>query len=286
MQLTGQSERMVGVNLEEPFDFSSKVAVITGGGGVLCGTLARGLAQCGARVAVLDILLAAAEEVAGEITRAGGQAIPVQADVLDKQSLQGAVQAVHKAFGRIDILVNGAGGAKREATTSDTLSFFDLPEDAVRWVFDLNMMGTFLPCQIFGRYMVDHGGGSILNISSMAAARPLTKSVAYSAAKAAVANFTQWLAVHISQEYSSCIRVNALMPGFFLTTQNRFLLIDEERGAPTERGHKIIEHTPMGRFGSPEDLLGPAMLLLSDLGGFMHGTAIAVDGGFSIYGGV
>jgi NAD(P)-dependent dehydrogenase (short-subunit alcohol dehydrogenase family) len=274
------------MNLEEPFDFAGRVAAITGGGGVLCGTLARALAQCGATVAVLDILPAAAEEVAGEITAAGGQAIPVQADVLDKQSLQDAVRAVDDAFGRIDILINGAGGARKDATTSETLSFFDLPEEAVRWVFDLNMMGTFLPCQVFGRYMVDHGGGNILNISSMAAARPLTKSVAYSAAKAAVANFTQWLAVYMSEEYSSCIRVNALMPGFFLTTQNRFLLIDEESGAPTERGHKIIDHTPMGRFGRPEDLLGPAMLVLSELGEFMHGTAIAVDGGFSIYGGV
>jgi NAD(P)-dependent dehydrogenase (short-subunit alcohol dehydrogenase family) len=277
---------MVGMNLEEPFDFAGRVAAITGGGGVLCGTLARALAQCGATVAVLDILPAAAEEVAGEINAAGGRAIPVQADVLDRESLQDAVRAVDGAFGRIDILINGAGGAKKEATTSETLSFFDLPEEAVRWVFDLNMMGTFLPCQVFGRYMVDHGGGNILNISSMAAARPLTKSVAYSAAKAAVGNFTQWLAVHMSEEYSSCIRVNALMPGFFLTTQNRFLLIDEESGAPTERGHKIIAHTPMGRFGRPEDLLGPAMLLLSELGEFLHGTAIAVDGGFSIYGGV
>jgi NAD(P)-dependent dehydrogenase (short-subunit alcohol dehydrogenase family) len=277
---------MAAMDLERPFDFTGKVAAITGGGGVLCGTLARVLAQCGAMVAVLDIMPAAAEQVAGEITSAGGQAIPVQADVLDKGSLQAAVRAVDAAFGRIDILINGAGGAKKEATTSETLSFFDLPEEAVRWVFDLNMMGTFLPCQVFGRYMVDHGGGSILNISSMAAARPLTKSVAYSAAKAAVANFTQWLAVHISQEYSSCIRVNALMPGFFLTTQNKFLLIDEESGAPTERGDRIIDHTPMGRFGRPEDLLGPAMLLLSEPGEFLHGTAIAVDGGFSIYGGV
>ena len=274
------------MNLEKPFDFTGKVAAITGGGGVLCGTLARALAQCGASVAILDIVPAAAATVAEEINAAGGQAIAVQADVLDKGSLQGAVGEVHDAFGRIDFLINGAGGAKKEATTSDTLSFFDLPEDAVRWVFDLNMMGTFLPCQVFGRYMVDQGEGCILNISSMAAARPLTKSVAYSAAKAAVANFTQWLAVHMSQEYSSCVRVNALMPGFFLTTQNRFLLMDEENGEPTERGRQIIAHTPMGVFGEPRQLIGPAFLLLSELGGFLHGTAIAVDGGFSIYGGV
>jgi NAD(P)-dependent dehydrogenase (short-subunit alcohol dehydrogenase family) len=237
-------------------------------------------------IAVLDIRPAAAEGIAEEITAAGGQAIAVQVDVLNKSSLGDAIQQVDEAFGRIDILINGAGGAKREATTSDTLSFFDLPEEAVRWVFDLNLMGTFLPCQIFGRYMVDHGGGSILNISSMAAVRPLTKSVAYSTAKAAVTNFTQWLAVYLSQEHSSSIRVNALMPGFFLTTQNRFLLVDDKNDALTERGNSIISHTPMGRFGQAEDLVGPALLLLSDMGAFMHGTCVAVDGGFSIYSGV
>jgi NAD(P)-dependent dehydrogenase (short-subunit alcohol dehydrogenase family) len=274
------------MNFDRPFDFTGKVAAITGGGGVLCGTMARALGQQGAGVAVLDIDLPAAEKVAGEICAEGGQAIALQADVLDKKSLVASAQRIVETFGRVDILINGAGSAKKEATTSEQLSFFDLPEDAVRWVFDLNFLGTFLACQVFGRYLVEQGKGCILNIASMAANRPLTRSVAYSAAKAAVVNFTQWLAVHISQEYSPHIRVNALMPGFFLTEQNRFLLLDEQSGELTERGQSIIVHTPMGRFGQPEDLIGPAFMLLSDIAPFMHGTTVAVDGGFSIFSGV
>jgi NAD(P)-dependent dehydrogenase (short-subunit alcohol dehydrogenase family) len=208
------------------------------------------------------------------------------ADVLDKSSLEILAQRTIEAFGQVDILINGAGGAKKEATTSRDLSFFDLPEEAVRWVLDLNFMGTFLACQVFGRHMVRHASGSILNISSVGADRPLTRSVAYSAGKAAVVNFTKWLALHMSQEYSTRIRVNALMPGFFLTEQNRFLLIDEHSGELTERGSRIIAHTPMGRFGQPEDLVGPALLLLSDMAAFMHGTTVTVDGGISVYGGV
>jgi NAD(P)-dependent dehydrogenase (short-subunit alcohol dehydrogenase family) len=191
-----------------------------------------------------------------------------------------------ETFGRIDLLINGAGGARKEATTSDTLTFFDLPEDAVRWVFDLNLMGTFLPCQVFAQHMAERGSGSILNIVSMGAYRPLTRSVAYSAAKAAVANFTQWLAVHLSQEYTPSIRVNALVPGFFLTEQNRFLLVDESSGEMTARGQRILDHTPMKRFGEPGDLVGPALFLLSDAACFVHGTTIIVDGGLSAYGGV
>jgi len=230
--------------------------------------------------------MAKAQGVADQIVAKGGQAIALQADVLDKKSLGALAQRTIDTFGHVDILINGAGGAKKEATTSEQLSFFDLPEDAVRWVFDLNFMGTFLACQVFGRYMVEQDSGCILNISSYGADRPLTRSVAYSAAKAAVVNFTQWLAVHISQEYSPDIRVNALMPGFFLTEQNRFLLLDEKSGEPTERGQRIINHTPMGRFGQPEDLVGPALMLLSDVAAFMHGTTIAVDGGISVFGGV
>lgn len=268
------------------FDFSDRVAVITGGGGVLCGALALALARCGAKIAVLDILAEAAGKVVADISSAGGRAVAVEADVLDRSSLQAAAEAVIQSFGQVDILINGAGGAKKEATTSPTLSFFDLPEEAVRWTFDLNFLGTFLPSQVFGRLMLESDCGCILNISSMAADRPLTKSVAYSAAKAAVTNFTRWLAVYLSQEHSSAIRVNALMPGFFLTTQNRFLLVDAENDSLTERGSSIISHTPMGRFGQPEDLVGPALLLLSDLGAFIHGTCVTVDGGFSAYSGV
>lgn len=274
------------VNLDRVFDFTGKVAVITGGGGVLCSVLARALAQCGASVAVLDINLPAAEKVADEIRAQGNQAIAIQADVLDKESLLAAAQRITEALGHIDILINGAGGNKKEATTSDELSFFDLPADAIRWVFDLNFVGTLLPSQVFGRYMVEQGNGCIINISSMAAFRPLTRTVAYSPAKAAVSNFTQWLAVHISQNYSDRIRVNAIAPGFFLTEQNRFLLVDEHTGELTERGQAIIDHTPIGHFGDPEDLIGAVLWLLSDGASFVHGAVIPIDGGFSAFSGV
>jgi len=275
------------MNLNRPFDLSGKVAVVTGGSGVLCGTLAQAIGRQGASVAVLaHENLAKAENVADQITAAGGKAIALQTNVLDKNSLELVAQKIVEQLGQIDILVNGAGGAKKEATTSPDLSFFDLSEDAVRWVFDLNLIGTFLPCQVFARQMAKRGSGIVLNISSMGADRPLTRSVAYSAAKAAVVNFTRWLAVHFAQEYSPYIRVNALVPGFFLTEQNRFLLFEEESGALTDRGERIIAHTPLGKFGQPEDLIGPALLLLSEPGSFMHGTTIVVDGGISSYGGV
>jgi len=275
------------MELDKSFDFQGKTAVVTGGSGVLCGALALALGQQGAAVVVVGHgNLEKAEAVARQIVDLGGQAIASQADVLSKASLEAlAAQTLH-TFGRIDILINGAGGAKKQATTSETLSFFDLPEDAVRWVFDLNFMGTFLACQVFGRHMVDQGSGNILNIASMGAYRPLTRSVAYSAAKAAIVNFTQWLAVHFSQEYTPNIRVNALVPGFFLTEQNRFLLLDEQRGELTERGQRIVDHTPMERFGQPEDLVGPALYLLSDVATFVHGTTLVIDGGLSAYGGV
>jgi NAD(P)-dependent dehydrogenase (short-subunit alcohol dehydrogenase family) len=275
------------MNLKNPFDLTGKVAMVTGASGVLCSTLALALGQQGAAVvAVGHANLDRAEGVARQIVAGGGQAVAVQADVLSRDSLEGLARQTLDAFGRIDILINGAGGAKAEATTSETLSFFDLPEDAARWVFDLNFMGTFLACQVIGRQMVEQGGGSILNIASMGAYRPLTRSVAYSAAKASIVNFTQWLAVHIAQEYTPDIRVNAIAPGFFLTEQNRFLLLDEERGGLTERGQRILEHTPMGRFGQPEDLVGPALLLLSDAAPFVHGVTLAIDGGMSAFGGV
>jgi NAD(P)-dependent dehydrogenase (short-subunit alcohol dehydrogenase family) len=275
------------MDLERAFDFTGKVAVVIGGSGVLCGALAEALGQQGAAVVVVGHThMERARQIVKEIVTRGGQAIARQADVLDKRSLEILAQQTLNTFGHVDILINGAGGARKEATTSDELTFFDLPEDAVRWVFDLNLMGTFLACQVFGRYMVEQDSGRILNIASMGAVRPLTRSVAYSAAKAAVVNFTQWLAVHVSQEYSPNIRVNALMPGFFLTEQNRFLLLDEQSRELTQRGQRIIAHTPLGRFGQPEDLIGPALLLLSDLAGFVHGTTAVVDGGLSAYGGV
>ena len=275
------------MELDRSFDFRGKTAVIIGGSGVLCGALALALGQQGAAVVVVGHAnLDKAEEVARQIVAGGGQAVAVQADVLSRDSLEGLARQALDAFGRIDILINGAGGAKKEATTSETLSFFDLPEDAVRWVFDLNLTGTFLACQVIGRRMVDQGGGSILNIASMGAYRPLTRSAAYSAAKAAVSNFTQWLAVHMAQEYSPKIRGNAMAPGFFLTEQNRFLLTDEETGELTPRGKTIVGHTPMDRFGDPEELIGTTIWLLSAASEFVTGVVVPVDGGFSAFSGV
>ncbi|RME85602.1 MAG: SDR family oxidoreductase [Caldilineae bacterium] len=272
--------------MTELFDVSDMVVAATGGGGVLVGELSRGLARRGARVAVLDIFAEAAQRVADEITAAGGDAVAIQMDVLDKASIQAGLEVILEKYGRVDALINGAGGNKKEATTSPDLSFFDLPEDAFQWVFNLNFIGTLLPSQVFGKVMAEQGRGVILNISSMNAFRPLTRIPAYSAAKAAVSNFTQWLAVHMAQEYTPQVRVNALAPGFFLTHQNRFLLLDEKSGELTSRGKTIIDHTPMGRFGAPEDLLGTAIWLLSPASSFVTGVVVPIDGGFSAFSGV
>jgi NAD(P)-dependent dehydrogenase (short-subunit alcohol dehydrogenase family) len=263
-----------------------QVAVLTGGGGVLCGTLSRALGRAGIKVAVLDIRLDAAQTVADSVNADGGEAIAVHCDVLDRASMEAACDVVREAFGRVDILINGAGGNKREATTTPELSFFDLPADALQWVFCLNVVGTLLPCQVFGRVIAEQGKGSIVNFSSVNAIRPLTRIPAYSSAKAAVSSFTQWLAVYMSQNYSPNIRVNALNPGFFLTTQNRYLLLDEETGKWTARGRQILDHTPMARFGDPEELIGVVFWLLSPSARFVHGIVIPIDGGFSAYSGV
>jgi NAD(P)-dependent dehydrogenase (short-subunit alcohol dehydrogenase family) len=220
------------------------------------------------------------------MTEGGDRAIAVKCSVLDKKQLEEARETILGKFGRVDILINGAGGNKKEATTSESLSFFDLPTDAIRDVFDLNFVGTFLASQVFGKVMAEKGTGVILNISSMNAFRPLTKICGYSAAKAAVSNFTQWLAVHINQNYSKDIRVNAIAPGFFLTEQNRYLLTDEKTGQLTPRGKTIIEHTPMGRFGQAEDLTGTMLWLVSDAAKFVTGIVVPVDGGFSAFSGV
>jgi NAD(P)-dependent dehydrogenase (short-subunit alcohol dehydrogenase family) len=248
--------------------------------------MGRALGRLGVRVAVLDILEDAAQEVVDDVVAEGGGAIAVRCDVLDRASLEAARDAVLARFGQVDILINGAGGNKKQATTSQDISFFDLPPDAVRWVFDLNFLGTLLPSQVFGEVMADQGEGCILNVSSMNAFRPLTRIPAYSAAKAAVSNFTQWLAVHMAQEYSPDVRVNALAPGFFLTEQNRFLLTDEASGELTPRGRTIIDHTPMGRFGAPEELVGTMIWLLSSASDFITGVVVPIDGGFSAYSGV
>ena len=277
---------MANEYVESLFQLSGKVAVVTGGGGVLCGAMSRALGRVGVKVAVLDLILEAAQKVADDVVAASGEAIAVKCDVLDKASVEAACSTVLERFGRVDILINGAGGNKKQATTGPDLSFFELPSDAVQWVFNLNFIGTLLPSQVFGRVIAEQGEGVILNVSSMNAFRPLTKIPAYSAAKAAVSNFTQWLAVHMSQEYSHKIRVNAIAPGFFLTEQNRFLLTDEATGELTSRGKTIIEHTPMGRFGDPEDLIGTVLWLLSPGAAFVHGVVVPVDGGFSAFSGV
>ena len=272
--------------LRNLFGLEGQVAVLTGGGGVLCGTLSKAFARLGARVAVLDVNQPAAQTVADAIVAEGHEAIAVQANVLELDGLQAARQQILERFGRVDILVNGAGGNKKEATTAPDLSFFDLPEEAFQWVFNLNLMGMLLCTQVFGQPMAQQDSGVILNIASVSSFRPLTNIPAYSAAKAAVINLTQWMAVHLSLHYSKRIRVNALAPGFFLTEQNRFLLIDPQSGGLTKRGQTILEHTPQARFGEPEDLIGAAVWLVSPSAAFVHGSVVTVDGGFMAFAGV
>ena len=273
-------------NIQKSFDLAGKVAVVTGGAGVLCAAMCRALAAAGVRIAALDLNTEASESLAANIRSSGADAVGAACNVLDRTSIEAAAQVVLAKFGCVDILVNGAGGNKPAATTNPEQRFFDLPADALRWVFDLNLMGTILPSQVFGKLMAGQKSGVILNISSMNSFRPLTRIVAYSAAKAGVSNFTQWLAVHMAQEYSPDIRVNAIAPGFFLTEQNRFLLTDKKTGELTTRGKSIINHTPMGRFGAPDDLLGTVFWLLSPASAFVSGIVVPVDGGFSAFSGV
>jgi NAD(P)-dependent dehydrogenase (short-subunit alcohol dehydrogenase family) len=272
--------------LTKMYDFTGKSVVITGGAGIIGGEIACALVGCGASVAIVDRDPALAERLTKRLETSIGRAIIVYGDVLNPDVLKQTAEQVLEAFGRIDCLVNGAGGNHPRATTGPNQSFFDLLPDDLRSVCDLNILGTILPSQAFGKHMAERGEGVILNISSMNAFRPLTKIPAYSAAKAAVSNFTQWLAVHMAQEYSHRIRVNAIAPGFFLTMQNKFLLTDEATGALTPRGKSIIDHTPMGRFGDPEELLGTVLWLLSPASGFVTGIVVPVDGGFSAYSGV
>ncbi len=271
-----------------------KIIAITGAGGVLCSAFAAHLAKNGARVALLDINAAAAEAAAERINKDGGRAAAFYCDCLDRASVEAAHAAVLSAFGPCDALINGAGGNSPRATTAhetytpgdeeeqDALTFFGIPAEGFDFVFDLNLKGVLLPSQVFIPDMLQ-GGGSVLNISSMNAYRPLTKIPAYSAAKAAVSNLTQWMAVHFA---GAGIRVNAIAPGFFVTGQNRALLFDEN-GAPTPRTDKILRATPMGRFGRPEELLGAVGFLLDEqASGFVTGVTLPIDGGFSAYAGV
>ncbi|OQB15017.1 MAG: putative oxidoreductase [Firmicutes bacterium ADurb.Bin193] len=276
-------------------DLKGKVAVVTGGGGVLCAMFAEALAKCGAKVAILDLRLDAAQSVAQKINEDGGTAIGVEANVLEFESLKAAKAVVNERLGACDILINGAGGNNPKGTTtkdylfvedienSEIKTFFDLDPKGVEFVFNLNFIGTLLPTQVFSRDMLDKKGAVIINISSMNAFCPLTRIPAYSGAKAAISNFTQWLAVHMSRVG---IRVNAIAPGFFITDQNRGLLTNED-GSFTERAQKILSQTPMSRFGEAEELIG-TLLWLTDNGasGFVNGIVVPVDGGFSAYSGV
>lgn len=272
--------------MSDLFSVKDKGIVLTGGAGVLCGALAEYLAAAGAKVCIADYDEFRANALAKKIEAQGGFALPLRINVLDKAEIQDAFGCAVSSMGRIDVLINGAGGNRKEATTSAELPFFDLPGEAMRAVFDLNFMGTFLPCQVFGQHFAQQNEGIILNVSSMSAFHPLTKVCGYSAAKAAISNFTEWLAVHLCQNYSKKIRVNAIAPGFFLTDQNRFLLTDEKTGALTARGQTIIDHTPMGRFGEADELCGTVRWLLSDASTFVTGTVIPIDGGFNAFSGV
>lgn len=285
------------MNVPLKIDLKDKVAVVTGGGGILCGVMAQALAACGAKVAVLDLREENARKVADAINADGGTAIGVAANVLERDSLMKAEAIVNEKFGKCDILINGAGGNHPKGTTTkeylekadladgvkDLITFFELDPAGIEFVFNLNFLGTLLPTQVFSRAMAEGKGGVVINISSMNSFTPLTKIPAYSGAKAAISNFTKWLAVHMSKVN---IRVNAIAPGFFVTDQNRAMLINPD-GSLTARGQKIIDNTPMGKFGAPEDLLGTLLWLVDDqASGFVNGTVIPVDGAFSAYSGV
>ncbi len=274
------------------FDLSGKVAAITGGGGGLCGTLAEALGEMAVKVAILDVNLEKAEARSLGVVRSGGAAKAYQCDVLDAGQVRECYKEVCNLWGPPDFLINGAGGNDPRGTTAEEFhdpagsssaaaqSFFDLDPAGFRQVFDLNFMGTFLVTQVFSRGMVEKGEGSIVNFSSLSAFTPLTKVAAYSAAKASVSNFTRWLAVHFSQ---TGVRVNALAPGFFMTEQLRFLHVDRETGELLPRARKVVAHTPMGRYGQPEDLIGTVIWLLSEASSFVTGVVVPVDGGFSSY---
>lgn len=282
------------MNLPFEIDLSNKTAVVTGGGGVLCSGFAKAIAQCGAKVAILDLREENAKKVADEIVKNGGEAIGISANVLEKGSLVSAKKITNEKFGTVDILINGAGGNHPKGTTTKEyyesgdekndgiVSFFDLDKSGVEFVFNLNFLGTLIPTQVFAADLLEKKDAVILNVSSMNAFCPLTKIPAYSGAKAAVSNFTKWLAVHFSK---TGIRVNAIAPGFFVTDQNRALLIDSD-GNFTPRSRKILNSTPMGRFGETEELTGTLLWLLSSGATFVNGVVVPVDGGFSAYSGV
>ena len=269
------------------FDLTDKIAVVTGGTGVLCSAMCHGLADAGATVVVIARTQDKIDALVNELNSKGAKSIGISADVLDKPALRVAAEKVMQKYGRVDILINGAGGNRSDATTMpNERTFFDLPEEALHWVFNLNFMGAILTSQIFGEIIAQQESGVILNVSSMASYQPMTRVIAYSGAKAAINNFTHWLSVYMALEHNTTIRVNAIAPGFFLGEQNRYLLIDKETGNLTQRGQQIIDHTPMNRFGEPSDLVGTVIWLVSDASRFITGIVVPVDGGFMAYKGV
>jgi NAD(P)-dependent dehydrogenase (short-subunit alcohol dehydrogenase family) len=270
---------------ENLFSLKGKVAVVTGGTGVLGGAMARGLAVAGAKVAILGRRAEKAAQVAENIRGEGGEAMALPADVLNKEELEQACETLLGRWGTVDILINAAGGAVAEATVVGDRTFFDLTEEAWDQVMDLNLTGTLLPSQVFGKVMADNRTGVIVNISSMTSQRPLTRAVGYGAAKSAIDNLTKWLAVELVNKYGPGLRVNAIAPGFFLGEQNRDFLINSDESL-TPRGQTIIDHTPMKRFGEPEELIGTAVWLCSDAARFVTGIVVPVDGGFMAFGGV
>ncbi len=282
----------MGSPILDRYSLAGKVAVITGGGGELCGCMATALGSMGAKVAILDLSLEKAEKIASEIENAGGAATALACNVLSTDELESCHASVCSQWGSVDLLITGAGGNDPRGTTEQEFltlqdqppehaqGFFDLDVAGFRHVFELNFLGTFLTIRTFSRSMAEQGKGAILNVSSMSALTPLTKVAAYSAAKAAVSNFTQWLAVHFSR---TGVRVNAIAPGFFMTEQLRFLHVNRETGELSERARKVISRTPLGRYGEPEDLLGAVIWLLSDASRFVTGVVVPIDGGFSAY---
>ena len=268
------------------FQLKDKVAAVTGAGGAICGAIARGLAKEGARVAIWDKAPEAAEATAEAIRQVGGEAVAVACDVLSKEAVAEALKETLAAYETVDILVNGAGGSRQETTTSKDLAFFDIKPEAMKGVMDLNYMTAVIPSQAVGRIFAQKGTGVVLNISSIGGGLPLSRAISYSNGKAATDNFTRWLAVHMAQEYNPRIRVNAIAPGFMLTEQNRFLLVEENSGELTARGRQVVTSVPMARLGDPGEIVGAALWLVSAHATFVTGAVIPVDGGFSAFCGV
>ncbi len=280
----GRSE----LKLREMFSLEGKTAVITGAGGILFGTVARGLAQLGVKIAALDLRLEEAEKTARDVKESGTDSLAVAVDVLNQESVRNACQAVVKKFGRVDILINGAGGNHPRALTNkeEGVHFHNLSPEGIKFVFDLNILGTVLPSLVFVEKMIEQKEGVIINTSSMSADTPLSRTVAYSAAKAAVSNFTKWLAADLAMNHSPLIRVNEIRPGFFPTLQNADLINKTPGVLKSSRGQDILGGTPMGRYGKPEELLGGIVYLCSPSASFTTGSSLAIDGGFGSFSGV